>query len=59
MRPALGEFQTCSGHQVSDNSRNENFVGLRLRHDARCGVNGYSSNIPPSDFNFAGMETRT
>ena len=25
----------------------------------RCRMNGYTSDIPASDFNFAGMETRT
>ena len=59
MRAALGEFQAGAGHEVSHNSRNENFAGLRLGHDAGRGVHSYASNIPASDFDLAGMQTAT
>ena len=57
MRSALREFQPCPCHEVRDNSGNENFVRLRVRHDASGRVHRYSPDIPASDFNFAGMET--
>ena len=58
VRSALGEFQAGPCHEVRDNSGNENFVGLRERHDARRRVHRYSANIPASDFNFALFERR-
>ena len=56
MRSALRESQPGPCHEVRDNSGNENFVGLRERHDACRRVHRYSANIPASDFNFASME---
>jgi hypothetical protein len=56
VRSALREFQPGPCHEVRDNSGNENFVGLRERHDARRRVHRHSANIPASDFNFASME---
>ena len=47
MRPTVGRFQApCYG--IGDNSRNKNFVGLRLGHDARSCMD--ASDIPASDF---------
>ena len=57
MRSALREFQPGPCHEVRDNSGNENFVGLRVRHDASRRVHRNSADIPAPDFNFAGMET--
>ena len=59
MRAALGEFQACAGHEVSHNFLNENFAGLRLGHDTGRGMHGYAADIPASDFDLAGMQTRT
>ena len=59
MRSALREFQPGPCHEVRDNSGNENFVGLRERHDPCRRVHRHSANIPASDFNFASMEAGT
>ena len=56
IRAALGECQTCSGHEVGHDSRNQNLAGLRLRHDASRGVHGYASDIPAPDFDLPGMQ---
>jgi hypothetical protein len=56
VRSALRESQPGPCHEVRDDSGNENFVGLRERHDACRRVHGYAADISTSDFNFACME---
>src|ERR1700687_6520883 len=57
MGAALGEFQARTGDEIGDDSRNQDFVRLGLRHDASRSVNGYTADIAASHFDLACMET--
>ena len=58
VRPTFGETQAGAGDEIGYDSRYKDFVRLRLRHNARCSMNGYTPDVPASDFDFAGMKAR-
>ena len=57
MRSALGEFQAGTSNKVGDNSRDQDFRRLGLRHHARRSMNGYAANILAPDLNLTGVKT--
>ena len=58
MRSTFGETQARAGDEIGYDPRYQDFVRLRLRHDARGGMDGYATDVPAPDFDFAGMEAR-
>ena len=58
VRPTFREAQAGACDEIGHDPRYENFVRPRLCHDARGGMNGYTPDVPASDFDFAGMKAR-
>ena len=59
MRSAFGEFQAGTGHKIGNDSRDQDFARSGLRHHSSGRVNRNAADVPASDLDFAGVETRT
>src|SRR5271168_3912937 len=57
VKSAVAELEAGAGHEVGHDPRDQHFVRLRLRHDARGGVHGDAADIPAPDLDFAGMQS--
>src|SRR6478752_1457356 len=58
VRSPFGEAQARAGDEVGYDPRYQDFVRLRLRHDARGGMDGYAPDVMAPDLDFAGMKAR-
>ena len=58
MRSAPGERQGRTCDEIGDDPRHQDFVGLRLGHDARSRMHSDAADIPTPDFDFACVKTR-
>ena len=58
-RSAFGEFQAGASHEVGNDSRDQHFARLRLRHDPGGRVNRDTADVLTSYFDLAGVKTGT
>src|SRR6476469_7246337 len=59
VRSTFGEAQAGACDEIGYDSRYQDFVRLRLRHDARGCMYGYTPDFPATDFDFAAMKAPT
>ena len=58
MQSAPRERQARTCDEIGDDPRHQDFVGLRLGHDARSRMHSDAADIPTPDFDFACVKTR-